>query len=269
MNVRATLLVVGAALGACTGDGASQRGLPFEPDPLPPDAVLVAEGFEDGDFGARGWYDTRSPVLSAENPAAGSRSLEMRFSQGATTVNGSPGRHLFPESDVVVLSYWVRYSANWQGSQQSSHPHEFYLLTNLDGPYVGPAGAVLEVLVEQNHNRQSGMVPMVGVRGRRLWGSEIFTDAPGPRFKGDWHFIEVELRLNSAPGVADGVVRYWMDGERLIDAADVVFQGEAGEEGMRFNQLLIAPYIGAGSPVEQTMWVDDLRLATVTTEDGS
>ena len=31
---------------------------------------------------------------------------------------------------------------------------------------------------------------------------------------------------------------------------------------MRLNQFLIAPYIGDGSPVAQTMWVDNLTVAT-------
>jgi hypothetical protein len=31
---------------------------------------------------------------------------------------------------------------------------------------------------------------------------------------------------------------------------------------MQFTQFIIAPYIGVGSPVAQTMWVDDLVIAT-------
>jgi hypothetical protein len=31
---------------------------------------------------------------------------------------------------------------------------------------------------------------------------------------------------------------------------------------MKFVQVLIAPYIGDGSPVAQSMWVDDLVIAT-------
>jgi hypothetical protein len=31
---------------------------------------------------------------------------------------------------------------------------------------------------------------------------------------------------------------------------------------MRFNQMLLSPYIGNGSPVQQTMWVDDILVAT-------
>jgi hypothetical protein len=254
-----TATTVGAAID---GDAVtSQRPTITVREDVPPaQGVLVYEGFEDTDFGARGWYDSRSPRITTSSPAVGSASLEMRFAQGATTVDASPGRHLFDETEVVFFSYWVKYSANWVGSQVSSHPHEFYFLTNLDDPYVGPAGAVLEVLVEQTHNRVDGMTPWVGARGRRMFASEIFTDAPGPRYKGDWHFIEVELRLNT-PGVADGVARYWMDGDLLMEATDVLYR-EAGQEAMRFNQLLIAPYISVGSPVEQTMWVDDLTIAT-------
>jgi len=31
---------------------------------------------------------------------------------------------------------------------------------------------------------------------------------------------------------------------------------------MKFNQFLLAPYIGNGSPEEQTMWIDDLTIST-------
>jgi hypothetical protein len=31
---------------------------------------------------------------------------------------------------------------------------------------------------------------------------------------------------------------------------------------MQFNQFVIAPYIGDGSPVTQSMWIDNLSVAT-------
>jgi len=31
---------------------------------------------------------------------------------------------------------------------------------------------------------------------------------------------------------------------------------------MKFNQLLVAPYMGNGSPVDQRFWVDNLVVAT-------
>ncbi len=236
------------------------------PEPPPPGAILLEEDFEDTDFGARGWYDSRSPIITTDEHIPGSASaLELRFLVDAQNVTGSVGRHLFDETDVVVFSYWVKYSDNWVGSERFAHPHEFYFLTNKDGPFVGPAAAYLEVLVEQNHNRVDGMVPRVEIRFEVFAGSEIFTDERGPNYKNDWHFIEVQLQMNSAPGAADGIVRYWFDGDLIIDETDVVIRTEPDDADMRFNQLLIAPYMnlnGGGSPVEQTLWLDDLRLAT-------
>jgi hypothetical protein len=244
----------------------SRELVPNPPPPPPPGAVLIEEGFEDANFGARGWYDSRSPIITTDESIPGSQSaLELHFNQGSMSVTGSPGRHLFQETDVVVLSYWVKYSANWVGSARSVHPHEFYFLTNKDGEFVGPAAAYLEVLVEQNHNRVDGMVPWIGIRGEIFAGSETFTDAPGPNYKNDWHFIEAMIQMNSAPGVADGIVRYWFDGRLVTDETDVLIRTEPDDADMRFNQMLIGPFInggGAGSPVDQTMWVDDLRLAT-------
>ena len=36
----------------------------------------------------------------------------------------------------------------------------------------------------------------------------------------------------------------------------------SADYGMQFNQFLLTPYIGDGSPVDQYMWVDDLVVAT-------
>jgi hypothetical protein len=36
--------------------------------------------------------------------------------------------------------------------------------------------------------------------------------------------------------------------------------GTAANADLLFNQLLIAPYIGDGSPLRQTMWIDDPRV---------
>jgi hypothetical protein len=91
-----------------------------------------------------------------------------------------------------------------------------------------------------------------------------FLPNPGPGYKGDWHFVEAYFQLNSiqnGKGVADGIARYWMDGTLVIDRSNVLFRTGV-HASMRFNQFLVAPYIGDGSPVDQTMWVDDLTVAT-------
>jgi hypothetical protein len=66
-------------------------------------------------------------------------------------------------------------------------------------------------------------------------------------------------------GVVDGIMRYWLDG-RLVITYDHILYRTAVNADQQFNQLLIAPYIGDGSPVAQTMWIDDLRV--LRTGDG-
>ena len=99
----------------------------------------------------------------------------------------------------------------------------------------------------------------------KIWsaGRNCFQDAPGPFYKNDWHRIEAYFRMNTirdGKGAADGVIRYWYDGTLLIEHTNVVLRTGANPD-MRFNQFLIAPWIGDGSPVDQTMWVDDLIVA--------
>ena len=103
-------------------------------------------------------------------------------------------------------------------------------------------------------------------RNGKQWraGGIYFRHESGKYYKNDWHFIEAYFQLNSivdGKGVADGVVRYWYDGELLIDHDDVVLR-TGMHPNMKFNQFLLAPYIGDGSPVEQVMWIDDLTVAT-------
>jgi hypothetical protein len=62
-------------------------------------------------------------------------------------------------------------------------------------------------------------------------------------------------------GQADGVVQYWFNGTLVIDRHDILFR-TGQHPNLQLNQLIIGPYIGDGSPVDQTMWIDNLRVAT-------
>ena len=100
----------------------------------------------------------------------------------------------------------------------------------------------------------------------KTWRSSqaVFVDAAGANYKGDWHKVEVYFKLNSIVngiGQADGVAQYWVDGVLVIDRHNLMFRTGA-HPTMKFNQLLMAPYIGDGSPVAQTLWFDDLVVMT-------
>jgi hypothetical protein len=52
----------------------------------------------------------------------------------------------------------------------------------------------------------------------------------------------------------------WIDGEQVVGSDRILLRTGAHPE-MRFNQFLVAPYLGDGSPVEQTVYYDELVIA--------
>lgn len=102
----------------------------------------------------------------------------------------------------------------------------------------------------------------------RTWrgngGAPWFTDAPGPHDKTAWHYMEAYYELNSiqnAAGVPDGKLRIAVDGELVLSSDAILFRTGV-HTTMQLDQFLLLPYIGDGSPVAQTFWLDDLTVAT-------
>lgn len=271
--------------------------------------ILFSETFDDASLNSRAWYDNIAKV--AIDPIikySGNGSAKFRFAVGATTPDsGGALRRKFTPTDSVYVSYYVKYSDNWTGSNKTYHPHEFFLLTNQDSDWAGMASTHLTAYIEQNEgvplfalqdelnidqskisvdltktteNRAvagcngsgdryiDGSCYTYGTRytNSKHWRASnvYFQDSQGPYYKGDWHHIEAFFRLNSIVGgigQPDGVMQYWYDGVKIMDYKDVLFR-TGTKSTMKFNQFIIAPYIGDGSPVDQTFWVDNLTLGT-------
>jgi len=105
----------------------------------------------------------------------------------------------------------------------------------------------------------SGTVHWNGVQWRSATPS--FFD---PNQMTNWHFVEAYFQLNTTSngmGQPDGIVRYWYDGQLVIDHSNVLFR-TGKNPTMQFNQFLLSPYIGNGSPADQTIWFDSLTIAT-------
>jgi hypothetical protein len=95
-------------------------------------------------------------------------------------------------------------------------------------------------------------------------GPVTFQPNPGAGYKNNWNFVEGYYQMNTIVngiGQADGVLQYWFNGTLIIDRHDVVYR-TGTRPTLQFNQFLIAPYIGDGSPVDQSMFIDNLRIAT-------
>jgi hypothetical protein len=99
---------------------------------------------------------------------------------------------------------------------------------------------------------------------KQLTGPVAFLPNSGAGYKSDWNFVEAYYQLNSIVGgigQADGIMQYWFNGALLIDRRDIVYRTGA-RASLQFSQFIIKPYIGDGSPVDQSMFVDNFRLAT-------
>lgn len=107
--------------------------------------------------------------------------------------------------------------------------------------------------------------------GAQYWNSKImrataprFMPTAGAGYKNDWHTVEAYFQLNTIVGgigQTNGIARYWFDGQLVLEATNAQFR-TGQHPNMRFNQMLLSPYIGNGSPVAQTVWYDDLYVAT-------
>ena len=67
--------------------------------------------------------------------------------------------------------------------------------------------------------------------------------------------------IRNGVGVADGKIRWVQDGKTLIKYDQILLR-TAAHATLSFNQFAMLPYIGDGSPVAQSFWLDDLTVAT-------
>lgn len=79
-----------------------------------------------------------------------------------------------------------------------------------------------------------------------------------------WHHVEVYLKMNTisgGKGQANGLMQEWIDGVQVINRSDVLYR-TAQDATKKWAQFVLAPYIGDGSPIAQSMWLDELKVST-------
>jgi hypothetical protein len=82
--------------------------------------------------------------------------------------------------------------------------------------------------------------------------------------KNSWNHVEAFYQLNtitSNVGNADGIMRVWFNNTLVFERTNAILR-TGQRPTMKFNQFVFAPYIGDGSPLEQSMWIDDLVVAS-------
>lgn len=267
--------------------------------------IFFTENFDDTNFAARGWYDSKGGAIDSSNHApVGTASFICHWaSAGTECAGGTPKRHLFTASDTVYVSFYMKLgsaSAPWQGSGKAYHPHIFQFLTDADNDYVGPNSALFSALIEThvftprlaeadsmavnasnigtnllasatdhsvagcngNQNASSSCYPCTDTPAG--YCTSTYWDAASPAFiNNTWHHVEVYFAMNSTSGGKanpDGIIQYGVDGKLVINYSNVYLRS-GNHPARKFHHLLLAPYIGDGSPIAQDLWLDNLVVA--------
>ncbi len=243
--------------------------------PSMPVEVIFNEPFEDQNWESRGWYDYAEggntlPLVNDGAVGGSTQSVEYAWAQGATTpTNTGTIRLALTPTDNIYVSYWVKYSTGYQGSGTTFHPHEFQMLTNKSGAYSGFNNQPLSLLIEQGDGGVGGtLLPRLAFANPANVNG-VYYDGTNAITTNIWHKVEVFMKLNTFTGTVgntDGIFRYWLDGSLEVEATNIMMRDGAANTDMLINQFAIPPYIGVGSPIAQTMWVDEL---TIGTENGA
>lgn len=86
-------------------------------------------------------------------------------------------------------------------------------------------------------------------------------------FGAEWHLMEFYLKLNSAPGIQDGVFKHWIDGELVVNMLQMPWIGAAGSINAKFNIVALGGndryhFDLVGAPVDRERWysIDNLVI---------
>lgn len=94
------------------------------------------------------------------------------------------------------------------------------------------------------------------------YSANTWTATGSSVFIGAWHKVEAYFKMNSVSGSvgqSDGIMRMWVDGSQVINHTDVLYRTNQ-DATKKWHQFVIAPYIGDGSPITQSFYIDSLTV---------
>jgi chitodextrinase len=278
-------------------------------------SILFQEHFDDSSFAARNWYDEPNHGTIVSGGQSGN-CLQWAWSQGATKpTNGDAMRLQFTPTDSLYVSFYVKFQSGWRGSQQTYHPHMFYILSNLDSAYSALANNYLDTYIEFVSDVGSPYTirPQIALQDSLRVNSSLGTPPNNlssttenrsvtycntPLYSGTtgdcynsgywysanewkastasistnaWHHVEVYIKMNSisgSKGQPDGIMQEWVDGIKVIDHSNILYRTNQ-DATKKWAQFVLAPYMGDGAPITETMWIDELTVSTASPNSSS
>lgn len=223
----------------------AQSGLPWH------------SGFETGDFSEWNGYANGDVSISSDNPAEGDYCANAPIVAG--TVNDSYYEHYFGDHastgldrvDEIYLSFSSKFDEGYDWPQRSGH--KLAILNITDGQSWSRRYQVY-IFVDSNGNYS---VDHSYIDSWQFMGLPQNIGSPTPVTFGEWERIKLHVRMNT-PGVSDGVVRLWVNGELKVDYQSVNLREDTPYS---INKLILSSYTTNESGGNGLQWYDDWTLA--------
>ncbi len=248
--------------------------------------VLFADSFESysstnqlsGSGNYDNYYQGSNLFFDSSIFFSGSQSLRMRMPSTGNEVSNAIVRDLPTEQDVLFMRVYGRYQPDYSGVN-SAH-NGLRISGNYIGPGQRPDGTDFFLVNIENSKWDAEPEPgythayvyhpeqddVYGEHwyadGRVTNGSQSF----GPNFvarpnvapnRGEWICYEVLVQLNT-PGVRDGRVAVWQDGDLIADWQNIRFRDVSS---VRIDQIQLENG-GQRSSQRNDKWYDNLVIAT-------
>jgi len=243
-------------------------------------AVLLHEDFEAAEIDRAKWpnisnkADALKLVRDPANVHGGEQALQITATLGANT-----GGHLFRRFDRGADKMHARFCVKF--AEDIDYVHHFvHMVAQLPatrwptgGAGLRPAGdKKFSVGIEPwSHHRRYPppggwhfycywwKMPRSG--DGKYWGAGFAKDAYATPRRGQWYCVEVMVRCNT-PGEADGEVALWIDGRKLAHHSDVNWRSSAKLKLNAFWLMLYVTDHSAKTNKVNTVWFDDVVVAT-------
>jgi hypothetical protein len=256
----ARAVAVTALLLSITTCGSDGTGIQGGPDHEPAGFTVLTEHYfntvsNDDGAGTGVWNSNGGLSIVSDPTAPKSPSSVGEFEYPAGFHAGSaPGSIEFDDlggATQLYLSFWMKLSANFQGEGSETNKVGFVWINSQPAVFFS------------NEGSGSGpLLPTIRYQGNGGESREYFRQNAGTHqamTRGQWRRWEIVLIANSG-GQANGVIRWWIDGQKVGEYTDVRFRTAA----QPFQYMFLQPiWGGVDGTVTSTqhLWIDHLRIS--------
>ena len=100
--------------------------------------------------------------------------------------------------------------------------------------------------------------------GGNWYSANLYVETTDTIPKNEWVHYEAYYKMNTITsniGNADGLMYVWVNGTKVMNNSHVVYRTNQ-DATKKWDKVVLSPWIGDGSPITQTMWIDELVITT-------